>query len=48
MDVIEICTLIGTIVSILLIVYKLGRLSSKVDSNTHRLDRHDDILDNLK
>jgi hypothetical protein len=46
MDVVEICTIIGTVISLAVILYKIGRITSKVDSNTHRLDKHDtDIKD---
>ena len=46
MDVVEICTIIGTVISLAIILYKIGRITSKVDSNTHRLDKHDtDIKD---
>jgi len=43
----DVCTIICIIISLAIIVYKFGRLSSKVDSNTHRLDRHDEILDKM-
>ena len=42
-----ICTIIGTIISLGIILYKIGRLSSKIDSNTHRLDNHDKMLDKM-
>ena len=46
MDVVETCTIIGTVISLAIILYKIGRITSKVDSNTHRLDKHDsDIKD---
>ena len=46
MDVVEVCTIIGTVISLAVILYKIGRITSKVDSNTHRLDKHDsDIKD---
>ena len=46
MDVVEVCTIIGTVISLAIILYKIGRITSKVDSNTHRLDKHDsDIKD---
>ena len=46
MNIVETCTLIGTIISLAIILYKIGRITSKVDSNTHRLDKHDqDIKD---
>ena len=46
MNVVEICTIIGTVISLAVILYKIGRITSKVDSNTHRLDKHDsDIKD---
>ena len=46
MNVVEVCTIIGTIISLAIILYKIGRITSKVDSNTHRLDKHDtDIRD---
>ena len=47
MNIIDICTIIGTIISLGVILYKLGRLSSKIDSNTHRLNNHDSILEKL-
>ena len=47
MDVVEICTIIGTIISIAIILYKLGRMSSKIDSNTHRLNKHDEVLEKI-
>ena len=46
MNVIEMCTIIGTVISLGIILYKIGRITSKVDSDTHRLDKHDtDIKD---
>ena len=46
MNVVEVCTIIGTVISLAVILYKIGRITSKVDSNTHRLDKHDsDIKD---
>lgn len=47
MKIVDICTLIGTIISLGVILYKLGRMSSKIDSNTHRLDRHEEKIDKL-
>lgn len=47
MDIIDICTIIGTIISLGIIIYKLGRMSSKIDSNTYRLNRHDEHLDKI-
>ena len=44
--IVEICTIIGTAITVGIVLYNLGRLSSKVDSNTHRLNQHDnDIKD---
>jgi len=46
MNIVEVCTIVGTIISLGIILYKIGRITSKVDSNTHRLDKHDlDIKD---
>ena len=47
MDVIDICTIIGTTVSLGIVIYKLGRMSSKIDSNTYRLNKHDERLEKL-
>ena len=47
MDIVEICTVIGTVISLGIILYKLGRLSSKIDSNTHRLDKKDDDIKDI-
>jgi hypothetical protein len=44
MNIVEICTIIGTVISLGIILYKIGRLSSKIDSNTHRLDKKDSLL----
>ena len=46
MNIIEVCNIVGTVISLGIILYKIGRITSKVDSNTHRLDKHDtDIRD---
>ena len=47
MDVVDVCTIIGTVISLGIILYKLGRMSSKIDSNTHRLNKHDERLEKL-
>ena len=47
MNVVEICTIIGTVISLAIILYKIGRITSKVDSNTHRLDKHDSDIKDL-
>ena len=47
MNVVEICTIIGTVISLAVILYKIGRITSKVDSNTHRLDKHDSDIKDL-
>jgi len=47
MNVIDVCTIIGTIISLGIILYKLGRMSSKIDSNTHRLNKTDERLDKM-
>ena len=47
MDVVETCTIIGTVISLAIILYKIGRITSKVDSNTHRLDKHDSDIKDL-
>ena len=47
MKLVDICTLIGTIISLSVILYKLGRMSSKIDSNTHRLNNHEERIDKL-
>ena len=47
MNVVELCTIIGTVISLGIILYKIGRITSKVDSNTHRLDKHDSDIKDL-
>ena len=47
MNVIDICTIIGTIISLGIVIYKLGRMSSKIDSNTYRLNKHEERLEKL-
>lgn len=47
MNIVEICTIIGTVISLGIILYKIGRLSSKIDSNTHRLDKKDDEIKDI-
>lgn len=47
MNTIDICTIIGTVISLGIIIYKLGRMSSKIDSNTYRLNKHDERLEKL-
>lgn len=47
MDVVDVCTIIGTVISLGIILYKLGRMSSKIDSNTHRLNKHEERLEKL-
>ena len=47
MNTINICTIIGTVISLGIIIYKLGRMSSKIDSNTYRLNKHDERLEKL-
>ena len=47
MNTIDICTIIGTVISLGIIIYKLGRMSSKIDSNTYRLNEHDERLEKL-
>lgn len=47
MNIINICTIIGTIISLSIVIYKLGRMSSKIDSNTYRLNKHEERLEKL-
>ena len=47
MNIVNVCTIIGTVISLGIILYKLGRMASKIDSNTHRLNKHDERLDKL-
>ena len=47
MNVVDVCTIIGTVISLGIILYKLGRMSSKIDSNTHRLNKHEERLEKL-
>lgn len=47
MSIVDICTIIGTVISLSIVIYKLGRMSSKIDSNTYRLNEHDNRLEKL-
>lgn len=47
MNIIDVCTIIGTVISLGIIIYKLGRMSSKIDSNTYRLNKHEERLEKL-
>ena len=47
MNIVDVCTIIGTVISLGIILYKLGRISSKIDSNTHRLNKHEERLEKL-
>ena len=47
MNTMDICTIIGTVISLGIIIYKLGRMSSKIDSNTYRLNKHEERLEKM-
>jgi hypothetical protein len=47
MSIVDICTIIGIIISLCAILYKIGRLSSKIDSNTHRLNDYGNRIEKL-